>query len=442
MFCRKCGAVLQPDSCFCSKCGAEVVLVSDAVSETNNKINDAIDSNEDKQDNIIVDSDRNSVSNEFFSPKPSKKKRLKLLLIISSVVVVVGVIVLSLLLLNNLRIVKQDINVINGCPEFYNIEFGMTADEASKKIELKHKAITGIDDNPMFEVSDFMKTSSIMIDEEEVFVLYGKKTQDVYIGFDEKIIDSVIFDFSAEDYDLKEIVSLYTKIYGDPSKKESNYATWSGIKTTIDIFEYSSNDGEMEIVVRYTITPNSQYTNLTFTGTELDPCGFLTTNYAFDKTPQHYINGLKSGSDYDEKVYPSSGTPVFTQYTLYPSFEYMGLKKGYTAIRFSKDANENHIGIASYVFLLSEDNAADRMNYMYSKLKEKFGAEDNSTYTSTRYDSLGMIDLSFEEMIEKISSETEGIYNIQWKSEGRNITLGLTISVDKEYFEGSISFTD
>lgn len=94
------------------------------------------------------------------------------------------------------------------------------------------------------------------------------------------------------------------------------------------------------------------------------------------------------------------------------------------------------------VFLVTKENATDRIAYMYSNLKEKFGTEDNSTYTSTRYDSLGIVDFSFDEMIDKIAKETEGIYNIQWKSGGHNITLGLTISVDKEYFEGSVSFAD
>lgn len=84
----------------------------------------------------------------------------------------------------------------------------------------------------------------------------------------------------------------------------------------------------------------------------------------------------------------------------------------------------------------------DRMKYIHSKLAEKYDTAVSSTYTSTYYDKMGVTDVSFDEMIKKITADTEGIYNVQWESNGRKITLGLTISVDKEYYEGSVAFTN
>lgn len=424
-FCRKCGQKLAENSAECPACGTIVEYSSEA---------DCNDVEETANEN-------NQECNQKELSKKKHKRLGKIILFSALSLVLVAAIALGGLYLWKTRVVKQDINTINGCPEFYNIEFGMTANEASSLIKLKHKAINGIEGSTMFEVDDFMKSSHIIIDE-EVFCLFGRKTSNVYVGFDEKYIESVIFNFSQDDYKLKDIVSLYKKIYGEPNETGTIYSTWSGPKTTIDVFEYESDDGEKEIVVRYVITPNSQYTSLHFDGTELDPCGFLGENNAFNKKPDYYIKGLKKGNDYNEETYSPEGFPGFSQYTLYPQFEYMGIGKGYTAIEFSKDSDEEHIGLVSYKFLLNEENAVDRMKYIHSKLAEKYGTAVSSTYTSTYYDKMGVTDVSFDEMIKKITADTEGVYNVQWESNGRKITLGLTISVDKEYYEGSVAFTD
>lgn len=427
LFCRKCGHKLTENSTQCSACGTIIEYGSET---------DCGDAGE-----MTVDENIQECTEKETSKK--KPKRLGKIILFSALsLILVAAVTLGGLFLWKTRVIKQDINTINGCPEFYNIKFGMTANEASSLIKLKHKAINGIEGSTMFEVDDFMKSSHIIIDEEEVFYLFGRKTSDVYVGFDEKYIESVIFNFSQDDYKLKDIVSLYKKIYGEPTETGTIYSTWSGPKTTIDVFEYDSDDGEKEIVVRYIITPNSQYTSLHFDGTELDPCGFLGENNAFNKKPDYYIKGLKKGDDYNEETYSPEGFPGFSQYTLYPQFEYMGIGKGYTAIEFSKDSDEEYIGLVSYKFLLNEENAVDRMKYIHSKLAEKYDTAVSSTYTSTYYDKMGVTDVSFDEMIKKITADTEGIYNVQWESNGRKFTLGLTISVDKEYYEGSVAFTD
>ena len=82
------------------------------------------------------------------------------------------------------------------------------------------------------------------------------------------------------------------------------------------------------------------------------------------------------------------------------------------------------------------------MKYIYSKLLDKYGYPTDSTYTSTYYDKLGYVDLSFDEMVEKFSSGTEGLYHVQWKHNGIKITLGLTIGVDEDYYEGEVAYAN
>lgn len=234
LFCRKCGQRLQPNSGQCSACGTIVACDCETSSF------------ELKEDNQVCDEGQ-------FQKKKSKRLGKTLLICFVSLILVAGV-ALGGLYFWNTRVIKQDINSINGCPEFYNIEFGMTLDEASSLIQLKHKAYKGMEGSSLFPVDEAMKDSQIIIDEEEVFYLYGKKTSKVYVGFDGKYLESVIFKFSQDDYKLQDIVSLYEEIYGEPTKTETIYSSWCGPKTTIDVFEYVSDDGEPVIVVRYIIT--------------------------------------------------------------------------------------------------------------------------------------------------------------------------------------------
>ena len=342
------------------------------------------------------------------------------------------------------KVTPQDINTINGCPEFYNVEFGMTVDQASKVIEMKHKPIKGMESSSYFEVDDFMKSSHIIFDEGEVFSLYGIEAASVYVAFDEKYVDAVMFTFDKEEVSYKKIADLYVKIYGPATTETSSTATWVGPKTTIDVYDYEifSDDGEKTIVVRYAITENSQYTTLSFDGPELDPCDFLGKNNAFNKKPSYYTNGLKKDDDYSYEKFSAEGFANFEKYTLYPKFEYMGIEKGYTAITFDKDGSEDTIGVVSYLFLLDKSNAVDRMSYIEKALTQKYGACSSCTYTSTKYSELGIVDITFDELKQKVGNNTQGIYNVQWESNGRKITLGLTISVDKTYYDGSVAYTD
>ena len=320
----------------------------------------------------------------------------------------------------------------------------MTVGQASELIEMKHDPIKGVEGSSYFEVDDFMKNSHIIFDEGEVFNLYGIEAASVYVSFDEKYVDAVMFTFDKEEVAYNTIEDLYVKIYGPATTVSSFSATWIGSKTTIDVYDYEiiSDDGEKTIVVRYSITENSQYTTLSFDGPELDPCDFLGKNNAFDKKPSYYTNGLKKDDDYSYEKFSAEGFANFEKYTLYPKFEYMGIEKGYTAITFDKDGSEDTIGLVSYLFLLDNSNAVDRMSYIEKALTQKYGAYSSCTYTSTEYSELGIADITFDELKQKVGSNTQGIYNVQWESNGRKITLGLTISVDKTYYDGSVAYTD
>ncbi len=422
IFCRKCGNKLVADMNVCDQCGTEVV----------------------KQESDAQEDEIPFNNEEYEASKLSlKKKKRKKLLIIFVAILSLAVLTVAGFFVSKLIVKPQDINTINGCPEFYNLDWEMSQYDVDEAIKLKHTFIAAFPklDSSSFEVS-YDNDASLYIDEEEVFYLYGKKTEYVYIGFDENRLEAILFTFSKDKYSLNNIATLYKRIYGVATETNSTSSTWIGKKTTIDVFDYTSDDGESEIVVRYSITPNSQYENLSFDGLELDPCSFLSENYAFNKKPEYYTDGLEEDEDYDKEVYSPEGFSGFTQYVLYPSFEFMGIDKGYTAIEFNVGEDKDTIETASYKFLLSKDNVVDRMTYIYSKLSEKYGKEDSSTYTSTYYDKMGIKDVNFNEMKNRFAKGTEGMYHIQWKSDGRNITLSLTISVDKEYYEGSVGYTD
>lgn len=424
MFCRKCGQKLSPENnSQCAFCGTVV--------EYNSEV-----------DTAAPEADKEEPAQPETKPK---KKSAKIIVLTASLslVLVAGSVCAALFFMGP-KVIPQDINTINGCPEFYNVEFGMTVGQASKVIEMKHDPIKGMEGSSYFEVDDFMKNSHIIFDEGEVFKLYGIEAASVYVSFDEKYVDAVMFTFDKKEVSYNKIADLYVKIYGSATTETSSTATWVGPKTTIDVYDYEifSDDGEKTIIVRYTITENSQYTTLSFDGPELDPCGFLGKNNAFAKKPSYYTSGLKKDDDYSYEQFSAGSFASFEKYTLYPRFEYMGIEKGYTAITFDKDGSEDTIGLVSYLFLLDQSNAVDRMSYIEKALTQKYGAYSSCTYTSTMYSELGIVDITFNELKQKVGSNTQGIYNVQWESNGRKITLGLTISVDKTYYDGSVAYTD
>ena len=135
VYCRKCGTQLINEMTVCKQCGTVV-------------INEQIE----PQEEIPFNNDEYEEAKRRLRKKKRKKVLTIVIIIITSVVLAVAGFFVSKLI-----VTPQDINTINGCPEFYNIEFGMTLSQASANIKLKHKTFEGIKGDFMFEVNDFMK---------------------------------------------------------------------------------------------------------------------------------------------------------------------------------------------------------------------------------------------------------------------------------------------
>lgn len=381
----------------------------------------------------------NNSEKEIFdlSAEPKKKSKKKLKIIIPIIFFALGIMVLVIILLTQKKIITHDINLINGCPEFYDVEFGMDVYEVSNRVELEHRCYEGIDESSYIEVPEIQKSSFLLLDEDETFYLYGNKTISVHPGFDKKELKSVYFAFSKNDTSFENIVNLYKKIYGEPTEIYQRFTVWKGRKTTILIFDNTTDDDTIE--VEYLKTKNSQFLNLSFDESELDPCGFLDSHYIFDKTPNYYIDGLKKDEDYSvnhigKENYPSDNFQGFTEYTLYPEFEFMGVERGYTAIRFTKADNENTINTVSYSFLTEEKETKDIIGSIIIKLKEKYG--ENST---CRFE---LENIAYDDMMNYISNNVDGMYFIEWTNKNFKISLDLTINSKKEYNKGSITYVN
>lgn len=434
LFCRICGRKLLGDSMFCDGCGAKVVAIEtseppvteDAPEIASIPSDPAVvpmldDPIAEPQDSVIEPADT------AVEAKP-KKKIWKIIVPILAVAILACAAFFIIPKLIPVVVEEQDINGINGCPEFYNIQFGMTAQQASALVKIEHKAITG------YENSFGSVDSSLYLQEGTEYDVYGLPTSHVLCYFDGLKLETILFVFPKEEVSLSKVVDLYTKIYGEPTTRSTLSATWSGTQTTIDVFDALLTDGDdEEIIVRYRETPNKQFKNLTFDGPEYDPCSFLTTQI-FKKKPSYYTSGLVSGDDYtvDKNDY-------FTKYTLYPRFEYMGIEEGMTAISFDVDASETEISVCSYLFLLEKDEAADQLTYIKNVLEKEYGTYSSCTYTSMKYDELGIVDLTFTEFISRIKSDTQGLYNIQWDMGINKVTINFTVDPSKTYYEGSVS---
>lgn len=427
VFCRRCGEEIDENSKICQHCGCDVISLE------KEELYTEIDSIKE-----------NTLDNET---QAIKKKSFKKIIIRILFIIALCAIVFAAIQFWPPKIVSQDINAIKGCPEFYGIKFGMDVNEAGENIALKHRCIEGMEESTLFEVSDFNKSSHIIIEDGEVFTLYKKKANDVYVSFNEKYVDGVMIFFSKDKYSLNSIVSLYEKIYGTPSDKSTLGATWKGKYTTVDVIDWTQvpdaedNEEDSKIVVRYLITENSQFENLSFYDNKIDICRFLDENYIFDKTPENFISGLKKEDDYKLENFSPDGFPGFSQYTLYPKFEYFGINKGYTAIEFTVPSGSDTIDSFSYLFLLESNQATDKVKEIISALKEQYGENDLCDYTSMQYSKLGIKSINHSEMISNISSGIEGIYSVQWKIEKELITFRITIDPQKTSYEGAVAFS-
>lgn len=224
IFCSQCGQELPVDSRFCHICGHSL--------------------------------EKEATGEQPLDLEIKKNKKSKIGVILCSIVaflVVAAFVVCSIWVYPNSRIEKQDIDSINGSPEFYDLKFGMSAAEVSARIELKNTYRNAISEDFPFPIPDDSKNASVIIEEGEIFYLYGQEAKDVFVGFEKDELESVVILFNKENVKYEEIVKLYTKIYGSPTKitAKSSWHSWIGKKTEVAVFDYDLIEDDGSIVVRY-----------------------------------------------------------------------------------------------------------------------------------------------------------------------------------------------
>lgn len=428
-FCRKCGSPLIDGSLYCSNCGAEIVsgefvdpqdaVGSSPLSPTSSGTEPA----------YITDdlSERPRQAALTHSPKG----KVKLVLFTCLGIALLAAIAFGITRFIPVKIERQPIDGINGCPEFFDVEFGMTVEQVYERIDLASKAVFKSE-------SGFDGQAYIFVTEDANYSLYGLPVQNVYCGFDGSKLDCVIMTFSKDKTETGDVLSLYEKIYGQTSSTGS----WIGSKTLIKVTDDKEIlDTDQEINAFYMPSPNSRYPMLSFDGSEIDPCRFLSDNYIFDKQASYYIDGLEEGDDYTRSELSVPGFAEVSQYTLYPVFEYMGIASDLTSIEFSVEADHKYINLVSYKFLLDANNVFDRVSYIGKRLIESYGNYDDCYYMSMSYSDWETEEISFETFCDRAKAGTPGNYNVQWVSGDQRITLTLTIRAKETYYEGSVSFS-
>lgn len=430
LFCHKCGSRLIDGSMYCSKCGTKVV--SCELVGTQGPTESA--PLESLPNNTEPAHDMDDLLGNLYQqtgPAHFPNRRLKYVLFSCLGIILLAAIVFGITHFISTKIKPQNIDSINGCPEFFDLEFGMTIEQASALINVAPENVM------KYEDPSGSQNSNIFVSEDANYNLYGLPVRNIFCGFDGLKLDCVIIAFSKDKVEIDEVLSLYEKIYGQPS----NMNSWIGKMTIIEVIDdEEANDIDQEIIVYYSMSPNGRYSMLSFDGSEIDPCGFLSDNYIFDKQVGDYIDGLTEGDDYTQSDFSAPGFAGFSQYTLYPKFEYMGIPHGFTAIELNVEADQKYINLVSYKFLLDADNVFGRVKYMEKRLVESYGDYENCCYTSLFYSDMGIEEISFEELCKRVGAGTQGNYNIQWISAGQRITLTLTINPEKKYYEGSVSF--
>lgn len=480
MFCRNCGQKITEDSKFCPYCGTKVEFAEaqdSAAASGESKIdtqamlqegaaifvaNDHTEENRyDEAIPAVPEEPREEAqkgapeevqaeaqaegtgapAGEARDRPKGKGKGWKRLGLAVAAVAAVGGIVLAAIRFMPPKIVPQDINTINGCPEFYGIEFGMPASEVSERVKLKHTYVDGDERISMPDQSGF-RDAALLIDEEETFYLYGKRTQWVYVGFEGQELDEVLLEFSKDDVSIEEMTSLYSEIYGPVMDFDGVDFKWVGPYTTILVTDWEpiSDDKEKSIIVWYRKTEVSKSLSLHFDGPELDPCGFLDAHYIFDKKASYYTSGLREGDDYTVKERSPEGSMGYWQYTLYPEFEYMGIAKGGTVIQFTVPRNREEIDSVSYVFCVGKNEAADTISEMYSGLTDEYG-KYRDCYGLFQDSSQGLRKITPKKMIDCVRKGEEGTYAVSWEEDEMEIRLLVTFSTDDEYCIGDVSYS-
>lgn len=429
-FCRICGQRLLPGALFCPECGTKIVFMRPLEtpcpeSETQEGVcHNAIPEKVVQQPGIELIS-----AEEQLPAKKGKRKLWKIIVPILSIAVLAILAILAIFIFLKGFVFSRDINRINGCPELYNVQFGMTPQEVSKQIRIDHEVQSFVESQTGYSERISMK-------HDETFKVYGYSVSQVLCFFSESQMDTVMFGFEKENATFEDIAALYTRIYGAPTKKNEAYITWSGKNMSIDVIYAETEYRNLSVVVCYDVLKKTQYGQLPFDGPLYDPCNFLQGD-AFGRKPTYYTNGLKLDEEYIEEDYQ-----VFKKYTLFPDYSYLGIESGMTAIAFDAGGPEEEINICSYLFVQEKSEAADNIKRIMSSWEQVLGTNKVFEYTSIKKGELGIEEISYTLFFSRMQEQIQGIYSVQWDTGDGTVMINLTMHPEKTYCEGAVAISN
>ena len=186
-FCTKCGNALPEGNQFCGCCGAAVAV----------------------------------------------KKRRRWPFIVFPIVGVMLVVTLILAIVMGSGIfLRRDIFELNGCPEFYEVEFGMGLDEVAELIPGEERVLQNGEET-ILAIGEGYSASD--------YKWYGLPTRDVACWFHEMAgLNTVMIHFP-EEISLDKVNGLLHKIYGEAGYSEEGYYLWYGSRTKVIVT--SNEDG-------------------------------------------------------------------------------------------------------------------------------------------------------------------------------------------------------
>lgn len=327
----------------------------------------------------------------------------------------------------------RDINAIYGCPDFYDLKWGMTTEEADKVIKTAHDTIL-----PENGDSGFIYTTKKV-------KLYGYSCSKVYVNFSQDALTSVMLMFPKgenSEVSMNNIVPIFTTIYG-PADEEN---VWYGKDVTMDIFDMQMDDqAEKYIVVRYSRPVNSQFENIftTGSGTTLDPFGLTGANNAFGENAAMLVDGMMEGADYTFHKVDGS----YIQYILYPSYSYMGVPAGDAAVELYSRDNGKGINKVGYLFVMDSDETEYRqatLKNIYNEIGRQYKTTPSSiTFTKYTLPDQPPIDqkLTEGEFFSLFEADEQGMYNVVWPiAENMNAVLFFSVNHYEANTAASVSF--
>ena len=312
-------------------------------------------------------------------------------------------------------ITQRDLSTIDGCPEYYELTWGMTTAEVTAAIQVENEYNE--------DMSQVISTYP--------FSLYGEDTKSVYCCIISDNLVKVELNFPIDATTKDDLADLITAIYGAPT---AEYA-WVGEKTTITI-----ESTDMNVSVIYTRTANSQFHMFTAyeSASAHDPYSLTAAGSFFGCQASPFIQDLIYELDYNV-----TDRYLYTIYTFYPEFEYMGMPAGRTSIELYTSAFDSLVNKASYLVEIDEPNAAQTKELISNIVEScsiNYGAPEKVLMTIITPDSLDTSFITESELFDAVSTG-EGDYTVIWYTYEYEIMLDIHLSADSDSSFARLTFT-